>query len=254
MKRIRGLSAALLAVALASGPVSAQVWTNFVAADIDQNGVPLFDRGSGNGHCNLGYIVFGIRDPLCNNGTPASGWWVGGSAALVSGATASYVDPGASFKFTGKWKFEVLGGFRGFAGGWGTFPKMGINTTGTASDPNALNFTAPGTYYFTGTAFSLAMPGTGPGPTQKVLSGGPAGAIPQYALINDGARTGAFGGGLYSGRYIIGFEDTDITAKDQDYNDVVVIATALPVPEPASIALVATGLLGLVGVARKKRS
>jgi len=53
------------------------------------------------------------------------------------------------------------------------------------------------------------------------------------------------------GGYWLGMEDQVFSTSDKDCNDMVVRVT--PFPEPGSMLLLASGLVGLAGYARRKR-
>ncbi len=57
---------------------------------------------------------------------------------------------------------------------------------------------------------------------------------------------------LVAGDYVIGFNDNSRDGNDSDYDDIIIGMHA--VPEPATMLLFGTGILGLAGVSRRKRS
>ena len=60
----------------------------------------------------------------------------------------------------------------------------------------------------------------------------------------------------YAGDYLVAFEDGDShqPLNDMDYNDLVFVVQANAVPIPPSVILLGSGLLGLVGLRRLRKS
>ena len=92
--------------------------------------------------------------------------------------------------------------------------------------------------------------------SDSALNGDNTDHLAAYQGVGDTIQIGNFDEGIWgANEYILAWEDLDCAIGcDGDYTDfVVLIESITPVPVPAAVWLFGSGLLGLIGVARRKK-
>ena len=263
---MRKLALGLVLVAAAAMPASAQNWQTFTPSN---SGTEFWnnrsvDNANDNVICNIGAVLTdaGLNSASCNNQTPSNllpvnqfasgaggGVFLNNHFVLGSGSyTIDLFGQIAGVVPTTWGIYTQQGGFQAYAGSimhvdvaQNDFLYFWLDTFDPATSPNRF--------------FSHGQVCDNPITTCSSI-----GSTQQHVLFSaDNSLAGTMDGTYIldgvsvvtrPGVYYVGMEDNATRMSDWDYNDVVLRVSS--VPEPSTYAMLAVGLVGMAGVARRR--
>jgi len=226
---------------------------------------PSADQTAGNTHCNVGYFATGMSAGCQNQATGTfanSGMFAGGSywgnGVMNRSAAPFMFEGGLSYNLTLVGSMasgtSEIGWFSLVEDMYVFFP---LATFGAKVVNSSYAFAPTDMWgFYIRNDFNLANGGCGGAfyDCSDATGGTVAPAYQQFALMQS-AGVDAYG---YH-TYLVGAEDMNLTRLlwaapgDKDYNDYLITVSVTHSPEPATMGLLATGLLGLAAAGYQRR-
>ncbi len=221
------------------------------------------DQSGGATECNVGFFAIGTLDAGCANQAPGTFANQGGFVGGTGFGSGNGYQP-APFMFSGQFKYRLrlVGSMAGRSSEFGIFaladdgsyiftaiPSFGAKQIGSTYQVLAGSDWG----FYIRNSFNPATGGClSPTHDCSDATGGYTGTpFQQFVLMRSGGPGPSF-------RYLVGAEDNRLgvlpngSFADSDYNDYIVEVT-VTTPEPMSMALMATGLVGLAGASYVQR-